>query len=83
MGLGDEVTQLDTFVFGKDPLPSEQNIAMVYDNVADLPTNEFYSRCVRLNKACVMRGLASKWDAIDKWNSEKGGKEHLKELFKD
>jgi len=56
---------------------------MVYDNVEDLPTAEFYSRCVRLNKACVMRGLATKWAAIDKWNADKGGKEYLKELLGD
>lgn len=70
-------------MFGKAPLASEEDIAIVYDNVEDLPTAEFYSKCVRLNKACVMRGLATKWAAIDKWAIDKGGKEYMKELLGD
>lgn len=68
-------------MFGKDVLPSEESFAVKLDNVDELPTTEFYSQCVRLNKACVLRGLADKWPAIEKWNAEKGGKDYLKEMM--
>ena len=83
LGLGDEVVNLDTYVFGKDPLPSEEEYAVKLDSVADLPTTEFYSQCVRLNKPCVLRGLADKWPALEKWGAENGGKDYLKELLGD
>ena len=75
LGLGDEVEKLDTFYFGTDTkvAESERAYATEYDSPSDLPTSEFYSKCVRLNKACVMRGLAKEWPAMKNWNADNNG----------
>lgn len=39
-------------------------------------TLEFFSDCVRLNRPCIYRGLASDWPATTKWRDEKKTESH-------
>jgi len=41
------------------------------------------SECLRLNRPCILRGLAHDWPAIEKWKSAKNGVQHLESLFEE
>ena len=46
-------------------------------------TLNFFSNCVRLNKPCIYRGLASNWPAQQKWHDEKNEMKYLSEKLAD
>jgi hypothetical protein len=56
-------------------------VIMKEGDVGEPSSLRFFSDCVRLNRPCELKGLASKWPAIEKWSDRNGGKEYLTKKF--
>ena len=49
----------------------------------NITTVNFFSNCVRYNKPCRLKGLASNWTALEKWKEENNGYKYIGDMFGD